>query len=374
MIQDGSLLIRDGILLEIGPTRRVENLALARHAIEINAAGRVVMPGFVDSHTHLLFPLPGAPAGDAEFQLRLLRATTVTQLKIRARGHLQGMARHGTTTVEVKTAGAADGNAELKLLRVLADLRGERVDVMPTFLFRPPPGSPPAEIGADWLQTAVRRRRLVPFADLVTDVLSPCDPASAAYWQAARSLSVPRKLHADAPGISAALHAALEHQALSVDHLEHATADDVALLGRSAIIATLLPSASYFAGRYAPARALLDAGAALAIASNFNPHETPAPSLQTAVSLACRHMGLTPAEAISAATINGAHALGCAARVGSLESGKSADLLILAISDYRDLARALGSNLVQLAIKRGQIIYEEGRVAARRPETLCPPW
>jgi imidazolonepropionase len=157
--------------------------------------------------------------------------------------------------------------------------------------------------------------------------------------------------------------------------LEYATADDAAVLGRSPTVATLLPAASFHRdARYAPARSLIDAGAAVALATNFNPQHTPTLNMQAVVQLACYRMGMTPAEAISAATINGAHALACADAVGSLEPGKSADVLILNISDYHELAHHFGMNLVHTTIKRGEIIWEEGKVAPRPIEHIRPSW
>jgi imidazolonepropionase len=191
----------------------------------------------------------------------------------------------------------------------------------------------------------------------------------------AGSLGVGCKLHADAQGVAAAAHTAMAHHAASIDHLEHATAADLFVLSRSNTVATLLPCASFYGdGRYAPARALIDLGVPVAIASNFNAHQTPLFSMQAAVALACQRMGLTPAEAVCAATINGAHAAGCAGRVGSLEYGKLADLLFLNISDYRDLADSLGANLVYMVMKRGEIVYEEGAVQRRPVEDLRPVW
>jgi imidazolonepropionase len=134
---------------------------------------------------------------------------------------------------------------------------------------------------------------------------------------------------------------------------------------------TLLPAVGLEnGGHYAPARALIDSGAAIALATNFNPRHTPMPSMQAVVALACLRMGLTPAEAISASTINGAYALGCAETLGSLEPGKSADLLLLEVSDYRELARQFGANLVRLTMKRGKPIYKAGEVARRPPREL----
>ena len=383
MIVDGSLLVRDGILLEVGPTRRVENLALARQAIEIDAAGRVVMPGFVDSHTHLLFPPAGLTDGDIENQVRAVHATTAMQLTMRARVYLQAMARHGTTTLEVKTGAGADGSAEMKILRVLAELKKEPIDIVPSFLFRAPPSafSEEAQFAAMWHRVCaeflpnISRRGWANFADLAWDRFCMHEQAFIGYMQVAHSRGLGCKLHAEGQEISAAVAAAAECRVTSIDHLEHATAANAKALGQCEAVATLLPSASFHRGdEYAPARQLIDAGAAVALATNFNPNQTPSLSMQTVLALACQQMGMTPAEAMSATTINGAHALGCAHRLGSLEHGKQADLLFLNTSDYRDLAHSLGTNLVHMAMKRGEVIYEEGEVAPRPAEDLPRTW
>src|ERR1019366_3686904 len=139
----------------------------------------------------------------------------------------------------------------------------------------------------------------------------------------------------------------MDNRVVSIDHLEHATASEVRQIADAGIMCTLLPSVSFGGdGREAPARALLDAGVAVALGSNFNPHHTPALNMQTVVALARGRLGMTIEEAICAATVNGAHALGCAERVGSLEPGKAADLLVLNASHYRDLEHSLGTNLV----------------------------
>jgi len=376
VIQDGSLLIRDGIIEEVGTTRRVENLAGARDAMEINAAGRVVMPGFVDCHTHLVFPPPDGSDADERTAARLICSHTHQRLEARARSHLEAMARHGTTTVEAKTGCGADESAELKVLRVLSALKRDPLDVVSTFLLRLPSDENGEEARRQTLESVctellpkIRRRRLAHFADLVwdSDVSPEC---FARYLRLARGLGFACKIHGDQPSPAAAIVTAVEHLAVSVSHLEHATAADVLPLGGAPTMATLLPGVSFHnGGRHAPARALIDAGAALALATNFNPRHTPTLSMQAVVALACSQMGLSAAEAISAATINGAHALGCADRVGSLEPGKSADLLLLEVSDYREIARQFGVNLVRLTMKRGRPIYKAGEVARRpRPE------
>jgi len=381
VIHDGSLLVQEGVVIEVGTTRRIENLALARKAIEVSAAGRVVMPGFVDCHTHLLFPPPSSFG--VENGARALRAITGMRLETRARVYLDSMARHGTTTVEVKTGCGPDPRAEMKLLRVLALLKREPVDVVATFLLSLSPsdfsGNGQITAYAEWasneLLPRIRRRRLASFAGVQPGEECGTPPHVSRYLAAARNLGLGRKVHVDQRDGSQAIALGIAYGATSIDHLEHVTAADAALLANSETIATLLPCASFHnSAHYAPARMLIDAGVPVAVATNFNPHHTPTLNMQMAVKLACSHMGMTPAEAISAATINAAHALGCAGRAGSLAPGKSADLLMLNISDYRQLAHDFGINLVHCTMKRGQFIYEEGAVAPRPAQDLRRAW
>jgi imidazolonepropionase len=367
------LLIRDGEIVEVGPTRRVENLAEARRAVEINAAGRVVMPGFVDSHTHLAFPPPGAAGLDTEAAAREIRGTNGQRLERRARGYLEAMARHGSTTVEAKTGCGPDERAEIKILRVLSALKRAPLDVVPTFLFRMPAGGNGSLPDAGWafreLMPKIRRRGLAAFADAAWESDAGRIAGLVRYLEVARELGFPCKVHADQPNAAAAIRAAVEGLASTIDHLEWATASEARLLAGSSTMATLLPYASFQnGGPGAPARALIDAGVAVALASNFNPLLEPTLNMQTVVALACLRMRMTAAEAVSAATINGAHAVGRAHRAGSLEPGKLADLLILDASDYRELARRFGTNLVHMTIKRGEIIYMEGAVTGSRAD------
>ena len=381
IISDGAVLVRNGVIQEVGPTRRVENLLGARQAIEINAAGRVVMPGFVDSHTHLAFPLAGRPGEPAKSGAPSLRSTDTARLTVRARTHLDAMARHGTTTVEVKTGCGPDEAAETKLMRVFRALSGGPIELVPTFLFHLPGDDLEGthNAAAEWVAAEflpkLRQRKLVRFADLAWNPDPLYYLRFSRYLHAARRHGFPCKIHADQTSAADAVRMALDHLVVSIDHLEHATREHAARLGESSTIATLLPSAAFQSDSpFAPARALIDSGAAVALASNFNPGHTPTLSMQTVIALACRHMFMTPEEAISAATINGAHALGRAAETGSFEIGKSADLLILNAADYRDLACSFGSNLVHITMKRGEVIYQESEVARLSPDQLRLCW
>lgn len=374
IISDGSVLIKDGVIDQVGPTRRVENLASARGAVEISAIGRVVMPGFVDSHTHLVFPPPSASVQEIAAAVRSVHSETGQRLQIRTQAHMEAMARHGTTTVEAKTGCGPDESTETKLLRALAALKNDPLHVVPTFLLSlPHSGHNRANddrARLEWVLAEflpkIHRRGFAQFADLAWDDDPSRQEFFVRYLDAARKLRLPCKIHACHARPAAAIEMAIRHLAVTIDHLEHATPADAALLAGTATLATLLPCTSFCnGGLNAPARALIDAGGAVALATDFNPQRTPTPSMQTVVALACRRLGMTPAEAISAATINGAFALGCAEQVGSLEVGKAADLLILNTPDYRDLANNFGMNLVRMTMKRGRPIYREGEVAPR---------
>lgn len=385
IIPDGALLVRDGIIEEVGPTRRVENLALARGAREIDAAGKVVMPGFVDSHTHLAFGAPwledyeariaGVNPLDAMSGWRAgahaLRTMSARRLEAHCRAALDAMARHGTTTVEVKSGLGCDPALDLKVLRVLARLDGAPLTVLRTCLAVSPllasGHGRPAAPDADRFTLALAKaasRKLAQFADAYVDAGEQGAEPARRYLTAAARLGLHLKVHADQFARTHGAALAVAFGAASADHLVYTGAEEIAALARSNTIATLLPGSSFHlgCGPYAPARALVDAGAAVALASNFSPNTSPTCNMQTVLSLACSRMRLTPAEAISAATINGAHALRCAATCGSLEVGKFGDLIVLNVSDYREIPYWFGVNAVHMTLKRGKVIYREGRV------------
>jgi imidazolonepropionase len=202
----------------------------------------------------------------------------------------------------------------------------------------------------------IRRRRLSHFADLQWDTDMARRPLLIRFLDAALSLGFACKIHADQHSCGGAVSLAVEYGATSIDHLEYATLEQARILAGTPTIATLLPCASFRHGHHAPARTLIEAGVPVALGTNFNPCHTPSLNMQTAISLACLQLEMSPAEAITAATINAAHALKIANRVGSLECDKVADVLILGTPDHRDLAYQLGTNLVHTTIKRGEIL------------------
>lgn len=374
-------MICDGVLKEVGTTHRVENLAEARGAVEINAAGRVVMPGFIDCHTHLAFPAPDVEDEQRGAAIRAIAADTGKRTSARWMAYLAAMARHGITTVEAKTGAAPDSDAERKLLRVLSMVRHQVVDVAPTILLRVPSRDvmtePEREDYWHWLcrefLPRARRANLAHFVDVAWDD----DPASQicleVFLKCARAAGLPCKVHAHGRKPGHAMALGVRHLAVSVDHMEEATALQALTLAGSPTMATLLPlTAFYRRASNPPARAFVRAGVAIALGSDFNPHHSPTFNMQTVIALACHRLELTPEEAISAATINGAHALGCAAGKGSLEPGKDADLLVLNLSDYRDLASQFGANMVHLTMKRGEVIYREGAILPPRGQAALP--
>jgi imidazolonepropionase len=382
LILDGSVLIRDGLVEEVGLTRRVENLKAARDAVEISAAGRVVMPGFVDSHTHLAFPPPGWAHTDAASALNAVKTSSARSVANQMRKYLRAMARHGTTTVEVKSGCGGGPRAELKLLRALSLAGQDPIEVVATFLLRlpaPAEGPDPAEAAVEWacaeFLPLLNRRRLAQFADIVWSPVESRQRLIRRYLETAARLGLGCRVHADGGGSREAAALACDLRIAGIDHLEQIAVAELGGLAASGPVITLLPGLAFHTGsRPAPARALLEAGAAVALGSNFNRSDSPMLNMQTVVSLACRELGMTPAEALIAATINGAHSLGRAATAGSIEHGKPADLVVFNVSDYRELGYHSGMNLVHLTMKRGEFIYQEGDVAPLAAEHLRRAW
>lgn len=393
IIEDGSVLIVDGVITNVGPTRRIENLAEARNAEEINASAQVVMPGFIDSHTHLLsaparlteyrrngtqagmkLPLPDSPAVASIVQY--VRNTPAGTLEFNARRYLESCLRHGTTTIEVKTGYGLNGPGELKMLRVLASLDEQCSKVIPTFLGAQT--TAPEYDGRQgeymsWLcnefMPRLRGRRAAHFVDILCSPEGFGIEESRAYLDCGRRLGLDVKVHADQTSHTEAVNLALDSEATSVDGLNWANQEDAVRLGNSRTVATLMPATVHqnTYSRFPPARLLIDSGAAVALATGFQPSVCSTLSMQMVISLACTHMGMTPEEAISASTINGAHALGQGQRCGSLESGKEADLILLGIQDYRELPFYFGSNLVNVVMRKGRTIFREGAVECGVP-------
>ena len=387
IIRDGALLIEDGRIVEVGLSRRVENLALVRRSQEIDATGHVVMPGFVDCHTHLVWGVPWLddyeariataapePAQAPTPTIQELRNASTKRLESRARQLVNAMIRHGTTTLNAISGHGLDVRDELKILRVQSRLHRAPLDIVSTFLA---PRSIPAAHAGDpagylsWmcseLLPAICRRTFARFAGVRCGDQVFNMEQSRRYLETARDLGMQLKIHAGQHSAGDALRLAVEVGAASVDHLRDAGPADLDLLARSNTMAVLLPGAAFCHADEpcAPARQLIDGGAAVALGTNFNPGASSTCSMPTIVALACAHLGMSPAEAICAATFNAACAIGSGQMAGSLEVGKPADLIVLNASDYREIPYYFGVNLVSRTVKRGVTIYQEGKVAAR---------
>jgi imidazolonepropionase len=384
IIVDGAILTQGTSIVRVGPTRSLEAEARRLKAEAVDCRGSVVMPGFVDSHTHLVFA--GSRVGDYEKRLQgktyeeiaragggirlsaqRVRKASINSLVRQAEGFLKQFAAHGTTTLEVKTGYGLEVTQELKLLEAIRRLRQTSdLELVPTLLAAhalPPEyaGRPGAyiEMVVRELIPTVARKKLAEFIDCFCDrgafTVRDCRRVLAA---GKRQGLIPR-LHAEQLTHTGASRLAVEFQAASADHLDKLSSADIRALARSDVVATLLPGANFHLGlkTYPPARKLIDAGAIVALATDFNPGTSPTLNMQFIHSLACSALRMMPAETISAATINAACALRRADRLGSLERGKQADLIVVDVSDYREIPYYFAVNHCRMTVKAGRIVW-----------------
>ncbi len=399
IIEDGAVAVSNGSIVDLGPT--AELVAKYEAAQAINAGGRVVMPGFVDPHTHVVFAgdraneferrIAGATymeimnaGGGIMSTVRATRAASPDELVAQTRARLDRMLAHGTTTAEAKTGYGLELAAELKMLTAIARLEAEHpIDLVPTFLGA---HAIPAEyngredeytdlvinemlpaisslIPARALATGEAGRLAHPssfFVDVFCEDGAFTLAQSRRILEKAKGLGFGLKIHVDEFEPLGGTRLGVELGAASVDHVVTTPPEEIELLGRSSTIAVSLPGTPFGLAQpaYTPARAILAAGGALALATDINPGTTWNESMQMIAALACRYLKLTQAQALAAATINAAHAIGRGGTVGSLEIGKQADMLIMDVSDYRLIGYRYGTNLVRSVIKRGQIINQ----------------
>src|SRR5437763_2026472 len=387
LIEDGALLVRDGAIAAVGTRAQVEGSAEARAAEKLELGGRVALPGFVQSHTHLINAARRAEEYELKIQgasyeevarkgggilnsVKKLRAATAEELKKRALAALPQFAAYGTTTMEAKSGYGLDVASELKILKLHKEVAAEQpLEIASTFLgahvvpdeFRKKAGGTKKYIQLleENLLPEIAERKLAEFCDVFCERGAFTVEESKRVLQAGRQWGLAPRMHAEQLSRSGATQLAILLRAASCDHLEHVNKSDIRAMGKSETIATLLPGCDFHLGlqKYAPARALIDAGAIVALATDYNPGTSPTLSMPMILSLACTQLRMTPAEAIAAATINGAYALRREGQVGSLEVGKQADIAVFEVADYREIPYYFGVNHCWMTIKRGRVIH-----------------
>ncbi|MDX6530598.1 MAG: imidazolonepropionase [Blastocatellia bacterium] len=391
IVEDGAMLVCGGEIEAVGRRREIESLINDGTEV-IDAGRRVVMPGFVDAHTHPVFAgiranefeqrTTGATyreiaarGGGIRSTVRATRNASLNDLVKAGKRYAQWFLRCGTTTIEAKSGYGLTIEDELKILRAIKQLNEETpLRYVPTFL------------GAHDIPSEYRSRRET-YVSLVINEMLPrvaqeklaeyCDVfcetdvfTTDESWQilsAARCQGLGLRVHADQLSMSGGAKLAAELGAATADHLEHADAVGIQALKAAKVQPVLLPGSVYALGsnRYPPAREMIDAGLAVVLATDFNPGSSPTPSLPMILSLACTQMKMTPAEALTAATINAAYSLGRGDEIGSLEKGKRADFVIHDCEDYRELAYFFG-------IEHPWRVYASGELAFSKSVSAAP--
>ncbi len=379
VIEDGAVYAEGDRILDVGQTPEV----LSRHPhadVRIDAAGRVVLPGFVDPHTHAVFG--GSREREVEWKaqglgyeeiaargggilhtVRATREATEEDLARLGAERLRSLLAYGTTTVEVKSGYGLRLPDEAKILRAAARAgRLAGVDVVPTFLGAhavPPEFEGRADAYTDLVAggmlDALAAERLASFCDVFIDRGYFTVDQGRRILTKAKAAGLAPKIHADELADTAGAAFAAEIGAVTADHLVHAAADGIDAMARGGVIGVLLPATSLASHLpFADGRRLVAAGVPVALGTDFNPNCW-CESLQLAIALACHHGGLLPAEAIVAATVNAAHAVGLGSEIGSLEVGKRADLLVLDVPSYRHLGYRIGGNAIRTVVNAGRV-------------------
>ena len=383
LIEDGAVAMREGKIVAVGTTVEVQAGGwVGPDTVQISAKGRVVTPGFVDPHTHVLYAgsrenelslkLKGVPyleilkqGGGIHSTVRSTKQATDEEIKAQTSRRLGTMLSLGTTTVEVKSGYGLTSDEELRALRLIKELDREQViDLVPTFMGAHAVPSEYSE-GAftdyiiEEMLPQVAAEGLAEFCDVF------CEPgvfsvdSSERILVKAKELKLKLKMHADELDSAGGAELAAKLGVISADHLLQASDEGIAALAKQGVIAVLLPATSFNLAKnsYARAREMIRAGVPLALATDSNPGSSPTESMPLVLTLACLYLRLTPEEAIMAATINAAHAIGRADQVGSLEVGKEGDVLILDIPNLNYLPYHFGNNPVGKVIKRGKIVW-----------------
>ena len=384
VMEHATIEVTDGVITYVGPNRGENRDGYYQHYWHYNARGRCVLPGFVDSHTHFVF---GGERAD-EFSWRLkgesymsimergggivstvkaTRASNFIRLRAKAEGFLKQMNAMGVTTVEGKSGYGLDKETELMQLRIMRSLNGDehrRVDIVPTFLGAHAVPQEYAGRTDDYVDFLIREvmpcvaeAGLAEFCDVFCEQGVFSIEQSRRLLLAARGMGFDLKLHADEIVPLGGAGLATELSATSADHLLHASDADIRAMAEKGVVATLLPLTAFALKEpYARGRAMIDAGCAVALATDLNPGSCFSGSIPLTFALACIYMQMSIEEAITALTLNGAAALNRAGSIGSIEVGKKGDLVVLNTDNYHFLPYYIGMNCVIATIKEG-VIY-----------------
>jgi imidazolonepropionase len=383
IIRDGGMLIRDGKIERVGPGDEIEKNV--GDAEVVDAGGHVVLPGFVDAHTHLVFA--GNRLDDFERRARgetyeqiakagggiwstvqKTRAASELDLLTQAKKHANWLLRCGTTTVEAKSGYGLTVEDELKILRVMRQLKEEvPLEIVPTFLGA---HAVPRELSPDeYLDVVltemlprVTAEKLAEFCDVFCERGYFNIDQSRKILSAAKKVGLSLRGHVDQLTNSGGAKLMAEIGATTADHLEQTDEQGIAALRKANVQPVLLPGSVYALGssRYPRAREMIEAGLAIVLATDFNPGSSPTPSMPMVLSLACTQMKMSPAEAITASTVNAAFSVNRGDRIGSLEPGKLANFVIFDCEDYRELAYWFGIPQTHSVYVRGECVSKSG--------------
>lgn len=382
VMKEAALVIKKGIISEVGPRKEVLASIDTDDAVILDATGKTVMPGFVDPHTHLVF------AGSRENELRwkiegasytdiaskgggilstvnATREASSDELLALASDRLDIMMRHGTTSIEVKSGYGLSVEAEMMILEVARTLSEEHeADISTTFLgahavppeFKDHPEGYVDQV-IDRMIPRVADEELADFCDVFCEEGFFDVEQSRAILEEGKTYGLVPKLHADELSDVGGANLAAEVGAISADHLEKSSDDGIGQMAEANVVGVLLPGTSFSTNiGYADARRMIDLDLPVALATDFNPNCW-TKSMQFIISLACYKMRMFPTEAVVASTINAAHAIGKAHDIGSLETGKQGDVIILDIENHEQIPYRFASNHVDTVIKRGEIVH-----------------
>jgi imidazolonepropionase len=390
IIEDAAVLCIGSKIVSVGTTKDALGdpwlKKNRKKIVEIDCSGKVVLPGFVDSHTHPVFAGPrlvdfekriqgasyqeiAAAGGGIRSSLEGVRKASEKDLAQNVSTALRAMAAHGTTTVEAKSGYGLTLESELKSLEAIREASSHwGGTVIPTFLGAHVVPSQFHGRSQEYVELVckemipqVAKRKLASFVDVFCDEGAFTAAETQKIFEAALQNGFSVRAHMGQLSRTK-LEPFFRYKPSSLDHLDYVDDDDIAQLSKHETVATLVPGANYFLGLkdYPPARKLIDGGVPVALATDYNPGTSPTLSLPMAMSLACTHMKMSPAEAIAAATINGAWALKLGNRKGSLEPGKDADLAIFGVKDYREVAYWFGANRCSMTILNGIVATQKG--------------